>query len=273
MYRRRKGRFHWSVLFIFALFAIGYFFMNREAAPITGRMRMIDMDPRQEAQLGLESFSQILRQSKLVKTGKEVETINKIGKKIIASAETYIPEVKKYPWVFKLIESDQANAFALPGGYVAVYTGLLPIAQNQNGLATILGHEIAHAILRHGAERMSQGKLAQWGQIAVGIAAGEMDYQAQRQIMALYGAAAQYGVILPFSRQHESEADYVGLKLLARACYDPREAPLLWERMGKNSQKSTPREFMSTHPGHETRIQNFKKWMPEALQIYQQYCQ
>jgi len=153
-----------------------------------------------------------------------------------------------------------------------VYSGILPIAENIDGLAVIMGHEIAHAIARHGAERMAHQKLMQFGQMAAGMALGGMDIGAQRAVMGAMGAGGQYGILLPFSRNHESEADYIGLIYAARACFDPREAPKLWDRMNANSEGRTD-EFASTHPSPETRIKQFEEWMPEALEVYNQNCQ
>ncbi len=163
------------------------------------------------------------------------------------------------------------NAFCLPGGKVAVYTGILPIVQNENGLAVVMGHEIAHAIARHGAERMAQQKLVQLGTLAVGVASADMDPRKRAAVMGALGVGAQYGILLPFSREHESEADYMGLVYVARACYDPAEAPRLWERMSASS-KGAPAEFMSTHPSNATRIHQFQTWMPEAQEVRAKSC-
>jgi predicted Zn-dependent protease len=135
-----------------------------------------------------------------------------------------------------------------------------------------MGHEIAHAIARHGAERIAHQKLVQIGSLAANMALGDMDYDTRNMVMGALGVGAQFGVLLPFSREHESEADYMGLIYLARACFDPAEAPRLWERMGEASTGRTPAEFMSTHPSHETRIRQFNEWMPEALEIRRQKC-
>ena len=160
---------------------------------------------------------------------------------------------------------------ALPGGKVAVYTGILPIVENVDGLSAVMGHEIAHAIARHGAERMAHQKLVQYGSMAAGMALGSMDVSTQKMVMSALGIGAQYGVLLPFSRKHESEADYMGLIYSARACFDPREAPEIWVRMGEHS-KGQPSEFMSTHPSHETRIRQLNEWMPDALKEREKYC-
>ena len=266
--RTRSGRLRlWPVL-LFGLYFVYYYFSNQETVPLTGRTQLVDMTRQQEAALGLQSYKKILSQSQVVPNGEVVDLVTRIGKRLVKAAADVDPGFK---WNFNVIESDQANAFALPGGKVAVYTGILKVTQNEDGLSAVMGHEIAHALARHGAERMAHQKLVQFGTMAAGLAMGDMDSGTQNLIMGALGVGARYGVLLPFSRDHESEADYMGLTFLARACFDPREAPRLWERMGKNS-KGTPMEFMSTHPSHETRIELFKEWMPEALRIRAENC-
>jgi metalloendopeptidase OMA1, mitochondrial len=171
-----------------------------------------------------------------------------------------------------VIKSDQANAFCLPGGKMAVYTGIIPIAENEDALAVIMGHEIAHALLRHGAERMAQQKLMQMGQMATGMAVGDMDPRQQQMVMAALGAGAQYGLMLPYARDHESEADEVGLMLAAAACYNPAEAPKLWERMSAHSGGRSQPEFMSTHPNPATRIDKLSAMIPAAQELQQRFC-
>lgn len=268
--RRRRGGFRWQILILFAIGAGIYYFANQKTVPITGRKQIRTMSVDQELQLGLQSYQQILseNQRNLVKSGREYDIVQKIGRDIAIAAEPWDPG---FQWAYNLIDSPQANAFALPGGYTAVYTGLLPIAENQNGLAVVMGHEVAHALAHHGAERMAQQNIQRIIGAGVSLGVGGMDMGSQRAVMGVFGAGAQYGFSLPFSRSHESEADYIGLILVARACYDPREAPKLWERMGASG-GATPPEFQSTHPAPETRVANFKKWMPEAIEIYNQSC-
>ena len=165
-----------------------------------------------------------------------------------------------------MIQSDQANAFALPGGKMAVYTGLVPVAKNQDGMAAVMGHEIAHALMRHGAQRMARGKLEQIGQMAG--AAGGMDAGTMQTVMSAYGVTSA----LPYARAHETQADEVGLMLAAAACFDPREAVPLWERMAQASGGQSPPEFASTHPSPETRIQHLQSLMPKALAFREKYC-
>jgi predicted Zn-dependent protease len=252
---------------LFALYGLYYYVSNRETVPLTGRKQLVDISRDQESALGLQSYRQILRQERVITTGQNAQMIKEIGRRISAVAED-----PGFQWDYNLIDSDQVNAFCLPGGKVAVYSGILPVAKNADGLAVIMGHEIAHAIARHGAERMAHQKLVQIGTMAAGVAVSDMDPGQQRAVMGALGVGAQFGLLLPFSREHESEADYMGLIYVARACFDPTEAPKLWERMGQASGGRGPAQFMSTHPSHETRIRQFQEWMPEALKIRKEKC-
>ncbi len=256
-------------IILFACYGLYYYTSNQETVPITGRSQLVDIDRKQEMALGLQSYQQILSESQVVQEGKVVDLVRQIGRQLAKAAVDVDPG---FEWEFNVINSEQANAFALPGGKTAVYTGLLPVAENADGLAVVMGHEIAHAIARHGAERMAHQKLMQIGQMAASVALGDLDYNAQRMVLGALGVGAQYGIMLPFSRDHESEADYMGLLFVARACFDPTEAPKLWERMGQMSQGKKPAEFMSTHPSNATRIRQFQEWMPEALEVRQQHC-
>lgn len=175
-----------------------------------------------------------------------------------------------YEWEFNLIEDKQVNAFCLPGGKVAVYTGILPITRDDAGLAAVLGHEVSHAIARHGGERVSQGLLVQVGLAATQVALLRNDPVMVQQVTALLGAGATVGLILPWSRTQESEADHLGLIFMAKAGYDPHAARDLWVRMAEAAKRSgRPPEFLSTHPAEETRIRQIEGWLPEAMQYYQ----
>ena len=268
-----RQRMSWKIrlipLALFAIYGLYYYASNQEIVPITGRSQLVDMTREQEMSLGLQSYQEILSQSQVIQQGNAVNLIRTIGQKLARAAADVDPG---FDWEFNVIQSEQANAFALPGGKTAVYTGLFTVAENMNGLAVVMGHEMAHAIARHGAERMAYQKLVQIGSMAASVALGDMDYQTQRAVMGALGVGTQYGVLLPFSRDHESEADYMGLLFVARACFDPTEAPRLWERMGEVSKGKQPAEFMSTHPSHETRIQQFQEWMPEALALREKHC-
>ncbi len=264
---RRGGALRLLPIVLFGLYLAFYYFSNQEEASMTGRSQLIDISHKQEMALGLQSYQQILSEANVLRSGQSVDLVREIGYRLAKVIE----DDPGFEWEFNVIDSEQANAFALPGGKVAVYTGILPIVKNVDGLSAVMGHEIAHAIARHGAERMAHQKLVQYGTMAAGMALGSMDAGTQRMVMGALGTGAQYGVLLPFSRKHESEADYMGLIYLARACFDPREAPKIWERMAEHS-KGQPSEFMSTHPSHETRIKLLNEWMPEALEVREKYC-
>lgn len=267
MHGAQRGRVMWLPILLFGLYGIYFYFSNRETVPLTGRKQLVDLSREQEATLGIQSYRQILRQERVVAGGEMVEQVRTIGKRLAAVAED-----PGFQWEFNVIQSSQVNAFCVPGGKVAVYTGILPVAKNGDGLAVVMGHEIAHAIARHGAERMAHQKLLQIGQLATGVAVSDMDPEARRLVLGAFGLGAQFGLMLPFSREHESEADYMGLIYVARSCFDPREAPRLWERMGAAGGGRSPAEFTSTHPSHETRIRQFEQWMPEALKVRQERC-
>ncbi|MEE9271832.1 MAG: M48 family metallopeptidase [Robiginitomaculum sp.] len=267
----RGGGFRWKLMLIFAIGAAGYYFINQKTVPFTGRKQLRTMKPVQEMQLGLQSYQQILNDSAgaVQQSGAAVDKVREIGAKIAYAAKSEDPGFK---WAFNVIKSEQINAFALPGGYTAVYTGIIPIAANDDGLAAIMGHEIGHALAHHGAERMAQQNMKRIVGMGVSMGAGGMDMGAQRAVMSVFGGVSKYGFSLPFSRSHESEADYIGLVLMSRACYDPREAPRLWQRMKQASGGKAPPEFSSTHPAAETRIAQFKKLMPEAIKTYNENC-
>lgn len=270
--RRRGGSLSIRLIpiLLFAGYFAYYYFSNQEEVPLTGRTQLVDMTQKEEMALGVQSYRQILSKSELISSGENYDHVQDIGVRIAKAAQA-MGHDPGFQWEFSLIRSNQVNAFALSGGKVAIYTGIIPVAKNIDGLAVIMGHEVAHAIARHGAERMAHQKLVQFGTMAAGVALGDSDFATRRAVMAALGAGGQYGVLLPFSRKHESEADYIGLMYVAHACYDPREAPHLWERMAKAS-GGGPSEFTSTHPSPETRIRQFKDWMPEALEIYEKHC-
>lgn len=278
----RRGLKLWPIL-LFGLYFAYYYFSHSNNASFTGRNQLLDTSAQEEAALGLQSYQEILQQSQVVRSGPVVQEVQTIAQRLIDAApkvEQYLAEKNGTPastdwsafeWQASVIQSDQVNAFCLPGGKIAVYTGIIPVAANSDGLAVVMGHEIAHALLRHGGERMAQQKLVQIGSIAASMSTGDMDPGQRQMVMAAIGAGAQYGLLLPFSRSHESEADQVGLILAAAACYDPQEAPKLWERMAAQGNQKPP-EFMSTHPSESTRIEQLNGWMAEAMQVRQQFC-
>jgi predicted Zn-dependent protease len=247
-----------------------------ETNPYTGRSQLLMSSVSEEAQMGAQAYEQVKSDPKMrpSQDPREIEPVKRVAARIVEAAKRskYAEVAQQFQWEVTVIKDDKtANAFALPGGKMAVYTGIFPMAKTEAGLAAVMGHEVVHALARHGAERMSQGQLTNAGLQVVGAAAGAAGGGGMlgQAAMAALGVGAQVGVLLPFSRKHESEADYVGILLAADAGYDPRESIALWERMGQMSGGGAPSEFMSTHPSHETRIAQLKKWMPEAMVIYQ----
>jgi predicted Zn-dependent protease len=243
--------------------------------PYTGRYQFLTVPKSYENNLGTQAYQQVLSdpKHKISQDPREVEPVNRVATRIIEAAKQskYADTAKAFDWQVSAIKEDQTkNAFALPGGKIAVYTGIFPVAKNEAGLAAILGHDVTHALARHGAERMSQGVLAQVGLEAAAIALQTQGFGpgTSQAAMAALGAGAQVGVLLPFSRKHESEADYIGLLLAAQAGYDPREAVHVWERM-EAAGGNQPSEFLSTHPSHGTRIKQLQEAMPEALALYE----
>lgn len=235
--------------------------------PYTERGQFFLTTPAYEMQLGAQAYQEVLKDPKnrISKDPHEVEPVRRVAERIIAAAKQskYKELAQQFDWSVTVIKNDKTlNAFALPGGKIAVYTGIFPAAKDEAGLAAIMGHEVVHALARHGGERMSQGIVAQL------ILTGAQIAGSSPEVMQALGLGAQVGVILPFGRQHESEADYIGLLLAAQAGYDPRAAVEVWQRMEKLGGQQPP-EFLSTHPSHGTRIADLQAAMPEALGIYQ----
>jgi predicted Zn-dependent protease len=232
------------------------------SAPYTRRSQLILVSPSEESKLGAQAYREVLSKSRVDPRPAVNSPVADVGRRLARAANR--PE---YKWEFAVIDDPkQVNAFALPGGKVAVYTGLFPVAQDTNGLAVVLGHEISHVLARHGAERMSQGVVAQAGQGVLGALLG--GGPSANAILAAYGLGAQLGVLLPYSRTQESEADHIGLILMSQAGYDPHAAVAFWQRMERTGGGAPP-EFLSTHPSHGTREQQIQAWLPEALRYYQ----
>lgn len=269
----RQGRFGIrSVLAVVALIAVATACaMN----PYTDRPQLLMIPQGYANQLGAQAYQQVLDDPKnrISHDPQEVDPVKRVAERIIAAAKDsrYAETAKSFEWEVSVIKDDKTqNAFALPGGKIAVYTGIFPMAHDEAGLAAIVGHEVTHALARHGTERMSQGLVAQVTLTGAALALGAEGTSpaAARAIMAALGVGAQVGVLLPFSRKHESEADHIGMLLMAMAGYDPHEAVHVWERMSAAGGGQPP-EFLSTHPSHGTRIQQLNEWMPEALDYYQ----
>ncbi|WP_111266729.1 M48 family metallopeptidase [Marilutibacter maris] len=286
---RRGGKFRWWILLLFAGYAAWQWFGSAEVDPYTGETAHYGASADEEVQLGAQAFRQVLgdanAQGALLPADAQLtQQIRSIAQRLVAKVPQVTADLaamhnqavptshQGFLWDVAVIQSDEANAFCLPGGKMAVYTGLIPVAQNENAVAVVMGHEIAHALLRHGSQRMAQQKLVQMGQVATGMAVGDMAPQQQQAIMAALGAGAQYGLILPYGRNHETQADRVGLMLAAAACYDPAEAVPLWQRMGQLGGGQRPPEFASTHPDPANRIAELQALMPQAEAFRQKYC-
>jgi predicted Zn-dependent protease len=301
------GRFGIILIALVGLFL--YWQTNQKEVPFApGKKQLNTLSIDQEIKLGAESYLQILQgeqqqgntvlcadAASCTGDARELtETVREIGARLEKAALELENEyraqgydmpgvVEKFDWTYYVVNSDTPNAFCLPGGYVAVYTGILDITGNYDGrvslddiddvdkLAVVMGHEIGHALAHHGAARMSTQQMLQIGQMAVAVGLGDMSAGQQQMVMQAFGVAAQGG-FLAFSRDHETQADKIGLDLLVRACYDPREAPELWERMGEIGSGERPPEWMSTHPASETRAENFRQWMPDAIAEYEARC-
>ncbi|MCB9851169.1 MAG: M48 family metallopeptidase [Phycisphaerales bacterium] len=229
----------------------------------TGRKQLMLVSTSQEMKLGAEAYQEVLASEKLSTNTRMAAVVKRVGQRIAAVADR--PD---FEWEFNLIESDQVNAFCLPGGKIAVYTGILPIMKNEAGMAAVMGHEVAHAIARHGAERMSQQLSVQVLQEGLSRGLGNASPMMRKGVLGAFGIGTNVGVMLPFSRTHELEADKLGLRYCAMAGYDPREAVRLWQRM-KDASSGKPPEFLSTHPSEDNRIAQLEDEMDDAMDLYE----
>ncbi len=245
--------------------------------PHTGRTQLHLISDGEMRAMSQVQYSEVVAQSTLSDDQEAVADLRRIGGRIQGVVEQYFENIGRsyeltgYEWEFNLIESEQVNAWAMPGGKVAFYTGILPICEDENGIAVVMGHEIAHAIAKHGNERMSQALLVQMGGVALSAAVRDKPQETQALWMGAFGLGATVGVMLPFSRTQESEADYLGLIFMSMAGYDPNHAVTFWQRMARMKQEQgggVPPEFLSTHPADETRVRKIREHLPEALTYY-----
>jgi predicted Zn-dependent protease len=245
-----------------------------EQVAITGRKQLNLVPDMVMNSMSSQSYAEFLSQNKLSSNTQQAEMVKNVGLRIQKAVEQYCaennlsPQLKGYNWEFNLIEDPNVNAWCMSGGKVVVYTGLLPMSQDEAGLAVVMGHEIAHAIAKHGAERMTQGLIVEMGGMALSTALAKRPEETKNLFMRSYGLGTQYGILLPYSRVHETEADRLGLIFMAMAGYDPHEAVGFWERMSAAKKGASPPELLSTHPADETRIKNIKTFIPEAMQYY-----
>jgi len=241
--------------------------------PITGRSQLSLVSASEMNAMSFQQYGEFLKESKLSSNKSSVDMVRRVGGNIQRAVETYFAqhnlsqELQGYAWEFNVVESEEVNAWCMPGGKVVVYTGILPITRDETGLAVVMGHEIAHAVAQHGAERMSQGLLQELGGVALSVALANEPAETQSLFYTAYGVGTTVGVMLPFSRTHESEADRLGLVFMAMAGYDPNAAVDFWTRMAAQSGGNPP-EFLSTHPSDATRIADLKKELPEAMSYY-----
>jgi predicted Zn-dependent protease len=258
---------------LIALFLFEIILIACSTVPVTGR-RQLNMIPDSEMQaMSYAQYDQFLKENKVSTNKEQTQMVKNIGSRIEQSVTEYLTSLdyadmlEGYDWEFNLVEDPNVNAWCMPGGKVVVYTGILPVTKTETGLAVVMGHEIAHAIAEHGNERMSQEMFRQMGGVALSVAVKDQPAETQALWFAAYGLGSEVGIMLPYSRLHESEADHMGLIFMAMAGYDPREAPVFWQRMAAAGGPKPP-EWMSTHPSDETRVNNLNAWMPEALEYY-----
>jgi predicted Zn-dependent protease len=240
---------------------------------VTGRKQLSLVSSDEINQMSAQQYKEVIQKGPISTNQEQTAMVKRVGVRIQKAVEQYMAEkglsdqLAGFNWEFNLIQDDKTvNAWCMPGGKVAFYTAILPICKDEAGVAVVMGHEVAHAIANHGAERMSQGMLAEFGLSTIGAAMGQNPTATQQIFMQAMGVGTNVGM-LKFSRNHESEADHMGLIFMAMAGYDPNTAPKFWERMASTGGQEPP-EFMSTHPSHDTRIKDLEGWIPEAMKYY-----
>ena len=248
-------------------------FQTCSSVPLTGRSQLNMIPSSEMLTMSYQQYDVFLKENKLSTNAAEVNMVKRVGGNIQQAVTRYMADnnlssrLNGYKWDFNLVEDNQVNAWCMPGGKVVVYTGILPVTNNEGGLAVVMGHEIAHAIAEHGNERMSQQLLQQVGAVGLMVAMKDEPAQTQAIWMSVYGVGTQVAVMLPYSRTQESEADHLGLIFMSMAGYDPYEASAFWKRMATQGSGSPP-EFLSTHPSYDTRINDINSWIPEAMKYY-----
>jgi predicted Zn-dependent protease len=242
--------------------------------PLTGRRQLNILPDATVLSMSFQEYDSFMKANKLSADARQTAMVKRVGKRIEGAVENYFAqqgmtrELSGYQWEFNLVDSKEMNAWCMPGGKVVVYTGILPVTKDETGLAVVMGHEIAHAVAKHGNERMSQQLVAQMGGVALSKALEEKPEKTRELWTAAFGLGSQVGVLLPFSRLQETEADRLGLTFMAMAGYDPHKAVDFWKRMASQQEGAAPPEFLSTHPSDETRIQKLNELVPEAMKYY-----
>jgi predicted Zn-dependent protease len=243
---------------------------------LTGKKQFTLLPESTLQAMATQEYTTFLSSNKVVATtnNRDAEMVKRVGNRIVKAVETYYAEkgmsdqLAGFKWEVNLVDDKTVNAWCMPGGKIVVYTGILPITQNEAALAAVMGHEVSHALLQHGNQRMSQGLVQQLGGVALQVAMADKPQETQNLFMTAYGVGTTVGVMLPFSRKHELQSDQFGLIWTAMAGYNPNEAIGLWERMEKASNGQKPPEFLSTHPSEGRRIEELKAYMPEAMKYY-----
>nr|WP_321228113.1 M48 family metallopeptidase [uncultured Psychroserpens sp.] len=244
-------------------------FLSCTTNPFTGNKTLALVSNSELFPTAFAQYDEFLTENKVITGTADAEMIKRVGQRIAVAAERWLNAnghqgyLDDYKWEYNLVNDNTVNAWCMPGGKIVFYTGILPIAQNETGIAAIMGHEVAHALANHGQQRMSAGMLQQIGAVAGNVAI--KDEQTRNIFNQAYGVGSQVGVMLPFSRSHETQSDEIGLYLMAIAGYNPAEAAELWKRMKANSGGEAPQEFLSTHPSNDTRIENLTQWAPKAV--------
>jgi predicted Zn-dependent protease len=262
-----------SQIGLFALLTAALVFQSCSMVPLTGRRQLSLVSDADMLSTSFVQYDQFLKENKLSANTAQTNMVKEVGRRIQNAVTAYFDQnnlsqgLNGFAWEFNLIESKEVNAWCMPGGKVVVYSGILPVTQNETGLAVVMGHEIAHAVAKHSNERMSQALLAQLGGQTLAVALQQKPKQTQEIWMSLFGVGVQVGAMLPYSRLQEGEADHLGLIFMAMAGYDPNGAVEFWQRMSQNAGAKPP-EFLSTHPSDENRIRKIKSEIPEAMKYY-----
>ena len=259
-----------------SLFVVLSFVIACTTNPLTKKSQLTLLPESELQAMGSQQYQQFLSTNRVVSASnnRDADMVRRVGQRIARAVETYYAQngisekLNGFKWEYNLVDDKAVNAWCMPGGKIVVYTGLLPVTQNEAALAVVIGHEVSHALLQHGNTRMSQGLLQQLGGVALSVAVANKPVETQNLFMTAYGAGTTVGIMLPFSRNQELEADRYGLIWTAMAGYNPQEAIPLWERMERASQGQSPPEFLSTHPSEGRRINQLQKYMPEAMKYY-----